>query len=123
MIADLKGRYPSLTVALLRVKHIQNKRSDTLLDAEKRKLEERAAAPGSKGIRMSSQHTNNSSSSSERATLSATNRVDSEGQAHARSLHVVESVFMAELKHGFLTAVHDADKLKGELKTRLSDRF
>jgi len=122
-LSENLGEYPDIKIGIMEIRNIVNKKFDSKLEAEKRKLEV--------FIRKGGQEFENSDviKSYDRffkkygKTYPIQFQIKSivNGQNFPAVSTIVESMFMGELKSMFLTAGHDLDLLKGELKTSLAN--
>lgn len=118
----LRKDFPDLKIGMIEIRGVANKKFDSRLEDEKRKLEtsirqQGKALESSDAIKSYNRFFNRYGK-----TYPIQFQIKSmlEGQNFPSASTVVEAMFMAELKSMFLTAGHDLDSLKGELKTKLS---
>ena len=119
---NLKKDYPNIKVAMLEVRNVVNKKSDSKLEDEKRKLEAFIRKEG-KNLENSDVIKNYDrffKKFGKSYPIQFQIKSILNGQSFPAVSTVVEAMFMAELKSMFLTAGHDLDSLKGELHTKMT---
>jgi DNA/RNA-binding domain of Phe-tRNA-synthetase-like protein len=119
---NLKEKFPDIKIGILEVRNIVNRKFDSKLEEEKRKVEKfiRENYTDIENIETIQKYDKFFKKFEKTYPIRFQIKSVLNGRNIPSVSTIVETMFMAELKNMFLTAGHDLDKIKGNIETKLS---